>query len=382
MMRMMTYRYRRLFTGSVLLSLLMLFVSCSDDEREETPRINIYVYAPDRPIATRGEVEPTAEEAKVHSLNIWVFKSSNPSKSVASLSLNTEEELEALNDNKSASYSLEVTDRSFAQNPEPVDVYVMANVAEGINSTSYNSGNSLDGAFINGGDYFKFATNGKAASTIPDTGIPMSGVARGKMVIDNHSVLHVNDANLTLVRAVSKIRFVFGSLKGMPKMYVDGIKLGKNMLYKKEYYFLNDDHPNYWVEDVYDQEVQVVESDLTNPIKQIDDPTEYIFTSGMTDTQYESLINKGISDNQLVELGTVYLPESDKRLSGTIYFRLDTDMRKQFSATFRMVNGDFRRNQTWIVYAYYIGSLKLEVTTVQVTDWTAGNNWEHEVHNW
>ena len=382
MMRMAIYTYRWLLSGGLLLSLLLFCVSCSSDEAEEVPRINIYVYAPDRPIATRGEVEPTADEAKVHSLRIWVFKSSNPDKSVASLSLNTEEELEALNENKSASYSLEVTDRSFAQNPEPVDVYVMANVTEGDNSTYYNSGSSLDDAFLNGGDYFKFTTTGKATSAVSSTGIPMTGVARGKKVIDNHSVLHVNDANLKLVRAVSKIRFVFAALKDMPNMYVDGIKLGKNMLYKKEYYFLNDDHPNYWVEDVYDQEVEVAESDLTNPIKQIEDPTKYIFTSGMTDTQYENIINKGISDKELVELSTVYLPESDKRLSGTIYFRLSTDMKKQLSASFRMVSGDFRRNQTWIVYAYYIGSLKLEVTSVQVTDWTTGTDWEHEINNW
>lgn len=382
MMRKMTYTYRWMLSGSLLLSLLLLFVCCSSDEVEQVPRINIYVYAPDRPIATRGEVEPTAEEAKVHSLRIWVFKSSNPAKSVATLSLNTEEELEALNENKSASYSLEVTDRSFVQNPEPVDVYVMANVTEGDNSTYYNSGSSLDGAFLNGGDYFKFTTTGKATDAISSTGIPMSGVARGKKVIDNHSVLHVNDANLKLVRAVSKIRFVFSSLKGMPKMYIDGVKLGKNMLYKKEYYFLNDDHPNYWVEDVYDQEVDVIESDLSNPIKEIDDPMKYIFTSGMTDTQYENIINKGISDDELVELATVYLPESDKKLSGTIYFRLGSDMKKQLSATFKMVSGDFRRNQTWVVYAYYIGSQKLEVTSVQVTDWTTGNDWTHNIYNW
>ena len=379
---MAIYTYRWLLSGGLLLSLLLFCVSCSSDEAEEVPMINIYVYAPDRPIATRGEVEPTADEAKVHSLRIWVFKSSNPTKSVASLSLDTEEELEALNENKSATYSLEVTDRSFAQNPEPVDVYVMANVTEGDNSTYYNSGSSLDDAFLNGGDYFKFTTTGKATSAVSSTGIPMTGVVRGKKVIDNHSVLHVNDANLQLVRAVSKIRFVFAALKDMPQMYVDGIKLGKNTLYKKEYYFLNDDHPNYWVEDVYDQEVEVAESDLTNPIKQIEDPTKYIFTSGMTDTQYENIINKGISDNELVEVSTVYLPESDKRLSGTIYFRLGSDMKKQLSASFRMVSGDFRRNQTWIVYAYYIGSLKLEVTSVQVTDWTPGRAWEHEIYNW
>ena len=34
-----------------------------------------------------------------------------------------------------------------------------------------------------------------------------------------------------------------------------------------------------------------------------------------------------------------------------------------------MYSGNFRRNQTWIVYAYYMGSSKLEVNTVKVVDW-------------
>ena len=66
--------------------LLMLCVSCSDDE-EVVPKLNIYVYAPDRAAITRGEITPTEKEAPIYNLQIWVFRSSDPSKLVASAQL-------------------------------------------------------------------------------------------------------------------------------------------------------------------------------------------------------------------------------------------------------------------------------------------------------
>ena len=44
---------------------------------EEDCYLEIYVYAPGRPIVTRGdegEIDPTDDESKVTSLKIWVFK--------------------------------------------------------------------------------------------------------------------------------------------------------------------------------------------------------------------------------------------------------------------------------------------------------------------
>ncbi|MBQ8949392.1 MAG: hypothetical protein IJ059_06365, partial [Prevotella sp.] len=126
-------RYRWRWAGALLLLpvlLLILGVGCSGDEEVDEPRLNIYVYAPERPVVTRGEIIPSEEEAQIYNLQIWVFRSSDPSKMVASLTLSTEEELRSLNDNKSASYSIALADRSFAEKPEPVDIYVLANVLD------------------------------------------------------------------------------------------------------------------------------------------------------------------------------------------------------------------------------------------------------------
>lgn len=383
----MRYRWFWLRALFLLPVLLMLCVSCSDDEEEYVPKLNIYVYAPDRATVTRGEVVPTEEEALIHNLQIWVFRSGDPSKLVASLTLTEESELQGLNSNKSASYSIALSDRSFAEKPEPVDVYVLANVGYNEYLGSVYSSNDLEEAVFNGGHFFSF-TQGpsyQAVSTVPaDKGVPMSGVARGKSVIDKNNVLHINDANLKLVRTVSKIRFVMSSMEGLDQLFIDHITLNKDMLYQKERFFLNGDHPNYWVEGTpFNQEVLLVKGDRVNPVVQIEDPTVYAYSSSMTDVYYEDLINQGIAAGDLTEKGPIYLPESDKRLSGTIWFRLGGNAGKLMSASFSMYSGNFRRNQTWIVYAYYMGSSKLEVNTVKVVDWDEVDPLpDHNVPNW
>lgn len=380
-------RYRRLWLRALLVLAVLqtLCVGCSSDEEDVVPRLNIYVYAPDRASVTRGEIVPTEEEALIHNLQIWVFRSSDPSKLVASLFLTTEEELEGLNKTKSASYSIALADRSFADKPEPVDVYVLANVGYNEYIRSVNSGTDLEAAVLNGGHFFSFTKESayQAVSDVPAEGVPMSGVARGKSVIDKNNVLHINDANVKLVRTVSKIRFVLSSLEGLKQLFVDRITLNPNLLYQKERFFLDGDHPNYWVEGApFNQEVLLVKGDRVNPVQQNADPTAYAYSSAMSDVAYEALINEGVAKEDLTEFGPVYLPESDKRLAGTIWFRLGNDA-TLMSADFSMATGNFQRNQTWIVYAYYIGSSKLEINTVDVVDWeNEGDMPDYEVPNW
>ena len=403
----MDIRYRWRWAGSLLLLPLMavLLVACSSDDEEALPRLNIYIYAPERPTVTRsGSVEALPTEAKVHNLQIWVFKSSDPSKKVASLTLQTEEELAGLNSNKSASYSIELDDRSFALNPEPVDIYVLANQI-GNNGTEYkepiNHSGTLDEAVLKGGNYYAFMNaspyQAVTEKTLPEAGIPMSGVARGRSVVDQNNVLHISDAHVKLVRDVSKVRFVFSSLLGENdqetsdcRLYVEGITLDENMFYDQEHFFLNDEHPNYWVNgNLFGKPVQLYGGNLNSPVVQNEDPTQYAYTSSMTEAEYEDAVDGWVKKNEetgepakLTQLPVVYLPESDKKLSGTIKFKVGSNTNETKTAKFSMVGSDFRRNQTWIVYAYYIGSTKLVVNTVQVTDWDPqGPQDPHEVHN-
>ena len=260
------------------------------------------------------------------------------------------------------------------------------------NGTNYledvTSGAEIEEAVFNGGHFFSFKTGPtyQAATSVPQgLGIPLSGVARGKSVIDRNNVLHVNDANLRLVRTVSKIRFVFSSLEGLDPIFIENITLNKNMLYRKERFFLDGDHPNYWVEEPFDPSVQVrlVKGDNNIPVVQNADPTVYVHNSKYSDEEYETLVNNGVEDRMLTEYGPVYLPESDKRLSGTISFRIGYYSNITLEAPFSMATGNFHRNQTWLVYAYYIGSSKLVVSAVNVVPWEIVDDLpDHQVPNW
>jgi hypothetical protein len=75
-----------------------------------------------------------------------------------------------------------------------------------------------------------------------------------------------------------------------------------------------------------------------------------------------------------------YLRESEKLLEGTISYTVGGV--EQTPATFKMKEfGDFMRNHSWIVYAYYEGLSGMQVITVDVTPWNETND-NHEVFNW
>lgn len=373
--------------------ILPVLSACSNDSADEPdPVLNIYVYTPGNPTPTRSVSDPTDDEKKVHSLNIWVYKSSSDEQ-LGSLSF-SESELNSLNESNSGVYSMPVS-RQFAKNPEPVDVYVLANVS------TYNSGTAIDinisekssieNLLFNGGYYYRFANstyNYTAVSQLSAEGLPMSGVVRGRAVRNINSVLHMTDANLQLMRAVSKIRFVFSSIDNSSAgdagefVYIDGVTLDENMFYKSEYLFLNDQYPYFHLgSGTVSTKTTMVPSMGNSYVNRNADPRQYAYVSGMDETDYETKIKQGISEGKLTEAPTVYLPESDKKLTGTISYHLGSDPTTR-TARFSMLNGDFRRNQTWIVYAYYSGSSKLEVSTVKVTEWENGGSWNHGIYNW
>lgn len=380
-------------TWMAVVMLLILGACSSDSPEEQTPVLNIYVYTPGQPTLTRSVMEPTEKEKQVKSLTLWVYKSSDNSQ-LGSLTL-SKEELENLNSKSMGVYSMPVTS-TFAKNPEPVDVYVLANVSHDNTGTTLNSTiadkTSLENALFNGGYYYQFVRYDKnytAVTMLSEEGLPMSGVVRGKAVTNQNSVLHITDANLQLVRDVSKVRFIFSSLKGGDKVYIDEVKLDANMMYNSSYLFLNDEHPYFRVGDngLFSHEITLVtelkdEEGFPQYINENTNPRQYAYESGMDETMYEAKIQDGLKNKELTEAPTVYLPESDKRLTGTITFHLASKATEFRTAQFMMLNGDFRRNQTWIVYVYYSGSSKLDITSVKVTDWEDGGQVDHSLHNW
>ena len=372
------YQVRASGNWILLLALLAFFVGCAqneDAEQQSSPKLDIYIYAPGKMTPTRSDdrqpmINPETGESEVKKLQLWVYNSNNTSQLLGSLELGGTE-LARLNNAGSESYSMELPS-SFAYGANPVvDVYVMANV------TVKNCGNEIGKSSSLGElEDFKIGTNYFSPTTgIPDGGLPMSGVMRRQSLVQRNDVFHLNEANIKLERAVSKIMFVFSSLESESVKTIDITKVTLDKLYQDEYLFLQD--APYRVGGDMDEDITLLRD--IGRVMTNSDPTEYAHKSNETVAEYEERINSA-PDGVLTKSPWLYLRESDQKLTGKIYYKIggSTDA----VASFSMAEGDFHRNQTWIVYAYYLGSSRLNVSTVQVTDWKNGGSGDQGIHNW
>ena len=351
--------------------IMLLLIACSGDgdssETKQPTVINVYVFAPDKPIITRGdigEVDPidnSINESKITSLQIWVFEHNTDNL----ISYYSPESVTNLNNGAGATYQLSASNAfKDAETKPQVDVYVVANV------TAANTGITL-------GERTTRTALEAALSSAPVYKI----------------------SNVTLTRAVSKIRFVFSREKVEPetdanKVKINSIKLDASMIPTQEYLFLETgenasafhvDVGSYGTDDAKEF-LPIVENQVQAlpDIAQNEDPMAYSYQAGQDAQEYEDLIETGLNKTpapELTQVGPFYLRESGKQLTGTITFQKNDGTSEEKTVPFAMhIAGDFSRNHTWIVYAYYSASGLVAVTVV-VKDWNDVQQ-SYEVVNW
>lgn len=387
----------------MLLLMTMLLIACggSEEENSNIPEnedcyLDIYVYAPDRPIVTRadmGDIKVRSEkESEVKTLQIWVFKHSDGTK-VGYLGAGADDANDvpnpvSLNEAGQQTYRMKV-DKAFADTPVPVDVYVVANAAScGLTSLGPNTPRSdLDNAVI-GSDYFGTTSR---VTEVSDNGLPMSAVAKQQPIYGSFPALRIGTetkmTTLQLTRAVSKLRFVLCMITETPSTTkklesIDNISLNANQiptqtcLIPRESYTYTYSH------------AAISYGGLTkNAIPAVADPLVYAYET-QSSQEYEDLINAAITNGGLKELGLTYFRESEKKLTGTVtYTYIDNGEKKENqTATFSMAApGDFLRNHSWIIYIYYMDSkiYALTVTHIGMKSWVTDPMEESSpVYNW
>lgn len=396
----------------MLLLLAVLLTACRSDDKEEIDSsdedcyLDIYVYAPDRPIVTRSDVgnidQREAAESEVKTLQIWVFKHSDGSK-VGYLGAGTDDDSNIpnplfLNETGQQVYRMKVA-KAFADAPEAVDVYVVANAASYVRKKSVDTAitlgeastpSDLDDAMI-GSASFGTAT---LVSAVPADGLPMSAVAKNQPVYGSFPALRIGTESqmttLQLTRAVSKLRFVLCQMKNQDVtkqlVSIDRIKLDGGKLPTQTYLMPG----TYSYSSLVTDEVVYVNDAnklLAAYIPQVDNPLVYAYET-QSAQDYEDLINAAITGGQLKELGLTYLRESDKQLTGEIEYTYSENgvNQPQATATFSMAApGDFLRNHSWIVYIYYMDSkiYTLTVTHIGMKSWVTDPLVETKpVYNW
>ena len=375
--------------------LTVLFSACSSSGADEgvthqQAQLAIYVYAPEQASAKKhaaptrgdvGEVDPidnTINEGTIKSMQLWVYESETGNY----VGYFRTDDVAALNEGQGTTYQIPVSD-DFARNKPDVNVYVMANVTSancGVETLDKNTIRAalLEGAKITGGlsGHFGLEQNTR---TVPDDGLPFAGKLTTQPVVGDAPTLRVGSlsqvATVQLTRAVSKLRFVFSKTAGEPAVNIKSIKINEQMIPELEYLFQTPVSMSYNT-----AEAELLSTAIDN-IAETTDPTQFIYEN-QTAQAYENLINEAASKAtpEVTVEGPIYLRESDKQLAGTITYTIGKGADQ--TANFAMQQaGDFSRNHTWIVYAYYGGSGNLQVQSIYVKDWST-KELKHQVYNW
>ena len=377
--------------------LTVLFSACSSSGADEgvthqQAQLAIYVYAPEQASAKKhaaptrgdvGEVDPidnTINEGTIKSMQLWVYESETGNY----VGYFRTDDVAALNEGQGTTYQIPVTDAFAAAKPD-VNVYVMANVTSancGVGTLNKETTRAalLEGAKITGGlsGHFGLEQNTR---TVPDDGLPFAGKLTTQPVVGDAPTLRVGSlsqvATVQLTRAVSKLRFVFSKTAGEPKVSITSIKMNDDMIPEVEYFFKTPESMT------YNTEAKELLSTTISDIAETSDPTQYLYL-GQEAQAYEDLINGAASKAtpEVTVEGPIYLRESDKQLRGTITYTIGEGTPEPQTVDFAMQQaGDFSRNHTWIVYAYYAGSGNLQVQSLYVKDWST-KEFNHELYNW
>ena len=196
-------------TFAALLAVLGV-MSCrrgSPDLPDACLQVSMYIPSSTITKAETGTVSPLEEELKITSLQIWVFLS-NSGELISYKGFADNLPKAGVSNGNITRFGLPLSREMFslltAKTRPKVDVYAVAN---GVSATDVVLGagttrDDLDGVVIN-----RIGGNSPLTMAVPDAGLPMSGVLKGADVTGGYPVLNI--ATLHLVRAVSKIRFVF-----------------------------------------------------------------------------------------------------------------------------------------------------------------------------
>ena len=372
--------------------LTVLLPACSSGDAEgggashKQMKLAIYVYAPEQAAtapknaaqtrADEGQVDAITNEGTIKSLHIWIYEQATENY----VGYFSTEDVSALNQGQGTIYQIPVTDAFAAAKPY-VNVYVMANVTNancGVGTLDKETTRAalLEGAKIST-EYFGLEQNTRS---VPADGLPFAGKLTGQPVVGDAPTLRVGTLNavstVQLTRAVSKLRFVFAKTAGQPTVKITSIKINEQMIPYEEYLFKTPTSMT------YNTEAVELLSTAINDIAETADPTQYLYL-GQEAQAYEDLINEAANKQPNPEVtvdGPVYLRESDKQLAGTITYTIDGGAEQTVPFAMQQA-GDFSRNHTWIVYAYYAGAGNLQVQSLYVKDWST-KEMNHELYNW
>lgn len=370
------------------LLLTLMFTSCMSDGYTDTAAgksdtyINLKVSTPTaqaRANASAGSTEDTngslkenetssspKEEEKIYSIRVWAFKSGTDENAMP-IGFKAETGLSKIGTHN---VSMELV-RKAAGNLENIDLYVLLN-AESIGVLNDNNCKTMTRKALKAATFnsnFGINTDGSPQVTkVPDTGLPISRVITNLNVKDNiaddAAKAAANPVSVPLVRAVSKLHFFFARKTGkdtesvsVTKIEVNGETLtAASPVFPEAATNAEKDTKGLtgsFTGLTYLTQNLIFGGIATNKINPVADPKTYIRNTGEKAQDYMTRLSKDIEEGC-----RSYLRETDKSITGKIYFKSNTSLAER-SVEFKIP--DAYRNHELVVYGYFSGEALLDL---------------------
>lgn len=362
----------------IVLSALMLAGACSRLD-EQNAALNIYVRLPED-VTTKAATDWSTlfnRETRINDLKIWVFLNESTDASLPAGQLLGYLEPKQLNvvSGKVQKFTIPLKKEEAAK-IKKVDVYVLANsLAIQMQETGKTTTSAELDALTLSDNRFGIAVNGTPTNTgvIDYQGLPYTAVGKALTLSRSGSNLSLDNETLQLVRAVSKVQFVFSQImlssgdKPVP-FSINWLELNSGQIPEQEYLF-NDSANKYKIGNEYvPRALTFPNLPSKNGIVGNTNPSSYVFdSSNETPQEYQARIYEALVNNTLTGYAPCYLRESDKALTGKINYTLGTFAPKTLE--FSMSTGEkFTRNSSWVLY-FYINNNSLSLS-VSYSPWT------------
>lgn len=310
---------------------------------------------------------PTDEE-KIYSIRVWAFKSGTGEYAMP-IGFKAVTDLSA-----TGSYNVSMKLRKTADRPENIDLYILLN-AESISVLDGNNCNTmtrkaLKDATFNSNFGINTDDGSPEATTVPAKGLPISRVITNinvkDNIADNAAAAAANPVSVPLVRAVSKLHFFFARKKGkdtesvtVTKIEVDGKTLTKaSPVFPEAATDAKKDNNgltgNFTGLTYYLTKNLIFGGIATEKINPVDDPEAYKRNPEDKDEDYMTRLSTNVQEGC-----RSYLRETDKPITGKIYFKSNALLEEARSVEFQIP--DAYRNHELVVYGYFSGEAFLDL---------------------
>ena len=347
------------------------------------------------------QANPTTE-SDIHSIKVWVFKSeTGPSANpIAYKEDNTPTAVGGGTANGTYTLNLRFLRKINGEELKNIDLYILANsestnMADKLKGKNLRSITRADLQKATFDDPFGITTEGKAQTTVVPTGkgLPISraitNIEIAKHVADTEIEAKDKGISIPLVRAVSKLHFYFARTADADALTenvkVTKIEIDGNTFPTESYVF--PDEEDYATADAnkaatsnkygtpsYVSTLLKLDGVANTGIKAVTDPLAYKRVPGENAQTYMNRMNNEIGGHNLS-----YLRETNKPITGKIYYQLAEDGVEKSKEFTIPSEGNAIRNRELVVYGYFLqgGALCLDWQVMPWNKVTSEISWSN-----